>query len=223
MPNLTVRLNRALEGSRGPAKTKSALARACGVAPSSVTSWLNGETKNLKVDNLARAAKALGVDLTWLTTGAGEMYTNNNSGGARGGEPVRSLLVPIVGNTQAGPGREWLELGHPAGHGDEFFELMCPDPNAYGLIVKGDSMHPRYREGEAICVAPNLPAAPGDCVVVRLVSGETMLKELAAKNGKRYAFDSINPKYERIMLEESEIEWMHYVYAGLPMSAIRYI
>lgn len=134
-----------------------------------------------------------------------------------------NIRVPIVGHTQAGPNIEWVELGYPTGWGEEYFELLCPDPNAYGLIVKGNSMHPKYSEGEAVCVAPNKDAVPGDCVVLKQTDGSVMLKVFASCNNKRYVFESINNGHGPLVVHEDEIEFMHYVYAGLPRSAIRHV
>ena len=134
-----------------------------------------------------------------------------------------SLRVPIVGHTQGGPDVEWVELGYPTGWGDEFFELLCPDPNAYGLIVRGESMHPKFSEGEAVCVAPNMDPAPGDFVILKRTDGTVMLKQFTSHANRRYVFESINNGHGRLVVNEDEIEFMHYVYAGLPMSAIRHV
>lgn len=60
--------------------TAADLARVCGVKPPSVHEWLNGPTKTLKGPNAIKAARELGVNADWLSTGKGTMRTH---GGAR--------------------------------------------------------------------------------------------------------------------------------------------
>jgi transcriptional regulator with XRE-family HTH domain len=45
------------------------LAKLCGVERATVSFWMRGETKNMKGDNLTRAARALRIDPHWLATG----------------------------------------------------------------------------------------------------------------------------------------------------------
>jgi len=40
--------------------------------------------------------------------------------------------------------------------------------NAFALTVKGESMHPKYKEGDVIFVDPDVPLKPGDLVVAKL-------------------------------------------------------
>ena len=55
-------------------------------------------------DYAARIAEKLDVSLEWLYYG-GEIV----------GEAPTSNRIPIVGNTQAGPNKEWFDLGFPVG------------------------------------------------------------------------------------------------------------
>ena len=64
--------DRIAEALSDSGKTKSELARFCGVAPASVTAWFNGKTKSLDAVSAVKAAMFLGVNALWLTTGKGE-------------------------------------------------------------------------------------------------------------------------------------------------------
>lgn len=64
--------DRIAEALRDSGKTKIELARACNVAPSSVTAWFNGKSKRLDAVSAIRASLFLGVNALWLTTGKGE-------------------------------------------------------------------------------------------------------------------------------------------------------
>lgn len=69
--NLKDRLKEAMKGP--PRVTGVALAKACKVAPPSVSDWLSGRTKTMEAGNLLAAAKLLRVDPDWLATGKGHM------------------------------------------------------------------------------------------------------------------------------------------------------
>lgn len=47
------------------------LANACEVSPGAVTQWVNGTTKNIRINHLIKAADYLDVSIRWLGTGEG--------------------------------------------------------------------------------------------------------------------------------------------------------
>jgi len=71
MNSLAERMKFALENSN--LKNQNALVRACGISAPSVCNWFNGETTELRGENLLKAAKTLGVSPEWLATGKGRM------------------------------------------------------------------------------------------------------------------------------------------------------
>lgn len=68
---LAERLKLAMAGP--PKVTNSALAKACGVKPPSVTDWCSGRTKTIEAAHLLKAAEFLGVRAKWLVEGIGPM------------------------------------------------------------------------------------------------------------------------------------------------------
>jgi SOS-response transcriptional repressor LexA len=59
--------------------------------------------------------------------------------------------------------------------------VSCPDiadENAFAARVAGDSMMPRYREGDVVIFAPSLPARNGDDCFVRFDDGQTAFKRV---------------------------------------------
>lgn len=66
------RLALAMEGL--PRGGKSALARACGISPTSVNDWATGKTKMPTADLIFPAARFLGVLPEWLATGRGPIH-----------------------------------------------------------------------------------------------------------------------------------------------------
>ena len=79
MSTLAERFAQALEHAKlaSPQKSKSGLAKAADVRPSTVTSWFNGETQVVGAESAIKAAKYLGVSTNWLVSGNGEMLSRS--------------------------------------------------------------------------------------------------------------------------------------------------
>jgi len=58
-------------------KMQIEIAKACAVAPASVSQWRSGETKGIRPENLFALASATGFDAKWLATGEGEPRVGN--------------------------------------------------------------------------------------------------------------------------------------------------
>ena len=68
---LKERLELAMKGP--PKVTQAAIAKACKIAPPSVSDWMSGKTKTIAGKNLLAAARLLNVNPEWLGTGRGPM------------------------------------------------------------------------------------------------------------------------------------------------------
>jgi len=87
------------------------------------------------------------------------------------GVPLRT--VPIINKVAAGYPREFTDLGYPAGIADEYLSVPTEmaDPNAFAVRVVGDSMEPKYRQGEVVVFSPAAPVHSGDDCFVRFAPG----------------------------------------------------
>ena len=64
-------------------------------------------------------------------------------------------LVPIINKVSAGYPTDFNDLDYPVGVADDY--VRCPDlhdPNAFAVRVIGDSMEPRFREGDIVVFSP---------------------------------------------------------------------
>lgn len=127
--------------------------------------------------------------------------------------------IPVVGTAQLGDDGHFCELQYPVGHGDGAIEWRTKDANAYALRCRGESMKPRIRHGEFVVIEPNRPVMAGDEVLVRAVDGRVMVKQLAFIRDGMVHLDSVNEKYPRISIEETEIAAIHYM-AGIAKSGL---
>lgn len=224
MKTLAERLEIAMAG---PPKVRSIdLANACKVKPPSVSDWRSGKTKNLEGMNLLLAAKFLNVSPSWLGSGKGPMRAEAPDSNvfayaalSPAPELIKSTMVPVVGTVQGGDDGYLVEMEYPVGQGDGSLSHYSKDENAYGLRVKGDSMRPRIRHGEFIVCEPNKEVNPGDDVMVALLDGRKMVKELLWRRDGEVSFGSVNEAHHPITVAESLIEKMHYVAAIMPRGA----
>lgn len=97
----------------------------------------------------------------------------------RGGnlEPVRANAVPIINKLSAGYPEDFTDLGYPPRHADSY--IGCPDledPDAFAARVHGDSMAPKYREGDVVIFSPAAEPRNGDDCFVRFEDGHTTFK-----------------------------------------------
>ena len=93
--------------------------------------------------------------------------------------------IPVIGFAQAGDNGYFDDAGYPTGSGWE--EIVFPDigdPNAYALMVSGDSMEPLYRDGDRIIISPVANIRGGDRVIVKTGKGEIMAKELVRRTAQ---------------------------------------
>lgn len=144
---------------------------------------LLGKTADIQISTLTKLASALNVQLADL---------------------LASPRVSVVGYIGAGGSIIFEDMGNE--------ETVVRPPGIDGplvaLVVRGDSMFPRYKDGDIIYIQRThdgiLPEYLGDDCAVRLVSGETYIKQIirGSEEGK---FTLIS--YNAPPMEDVEIEW----------------
>lgn len=91
--------------------------------------------------------------------------------------PIAVRRVPIISYVQAGMMTEAFD---PFTMGDGF-ETITTDldlsGSAFGLIIKGPSMEPDFREGDKVIIDPAVSPQPGDFVVAKNTQEEATFKK----------------------------------------------
>jgi phage repressor protein C with HTH and peptisase S24 domain len=128
--------------------------------------------------------------------------------------------VPVVGAAKLGENGWYEEVSSIPGAGDGHVEVFTKDPNAYALVVRGDSMHPAIRDGWLVVVEPNGAPAAGEYVLVKLRDGRSMVKELLYQRRDSIAVISVNGN-QRITLAADEVESLQAVGPIVPPSKWR--
>ena len=136
------------------------------------------------------------------------------------GRPKTSTKVPVVGTAKLGADGFYVELESPTGFGDGYVEHYSADANAYGVRVKGDSMHPAIKHGQVVVVEPNGQLVPGENVLVALRDGRKMVKELVTGRPDSITLVSVNGG-DRLTIQREEVEFIHAVAAVVSASKWR--
>lgn len=128
--------------------------------------------------------------------------------------------IPVIGRAQGGmPERIWTDGDYPVGATDKYAEVATSDPHAFITPIIGTSMAPRYNPGEYALVEPATAPELEDDVLIRLNTGETMLKRLISRRGGIQLASYNEPG--TMLFDETEITWMYYVAHPVPARKIR--
>lgn len=117
------------------------------------------------------------------------------------------------------PERIWTDGDYPVGATDECAEVATADPQAFLTRVEGSSMIPRYNPGEYALVEPGTEPELEDDVLVRLATGETMIKRLLSRRDG-YRLGSYNDPVVH-HFAASEVTWLYYIAHPVPKRKIK--
>jgi phage repressor protein C with HTH and peptisase S24 domain len=84
------------------------------------------------------------------------------------------------------------------------------DPEAYGLMVIGDSMQPMLYRGYRVIASPRTPIEDGTTVYVQLVTGERLIK-VAYREETGWRLESMNRQYEPKHVTDDAVEAIHRI------------
>jgi repressor LexA len=120
-------------------------------------------------------AEAVDLDAAYLSGVLQELVDRS----ASNVESVTGHKVPVVNRVSAGYPKDFTDLSYPPRIADDY--LSCPDVNdrdAFAARVHGDSMVPKYRQGDIVIFSPALPPRDGDDCFVRFADGQTTFKRV---------------------------------------------
>lgn len=141
------------------------------------------------------------------------------------GEPISQKSfrkIWVVGKGSGGlmPERIWSDSEFPTGATDDYAELGSSDDNAFLSEVVGQSMYPKYENKNFALIEPNTTVDIEDCVLVRLNTGETLLKRLLSRRNGSLTLGSFNDP-GLIHLEEHDVTWVYYAAHEVPRKKIK--
>ncbi len=204
-------------------ENQAALSVAIGRSASQVNQWLSGH-RSITDPSRDLIESKCGLPPGWLDAPPAPTVPARPEVVPTASQTVHSVgmprylrPIPVVGTAKLGEDGYYEELQHPAGHGDGWVDGYSADPNAYALAVKGDSMYPAIRHGSFVVVAPNARCVAGEFVVVSMLDGRKMVKELVIERATEVVIESVNGG-QRQTLDRSAIEQMHSIAAVVSAS-----
>lgn len=189
---------------------QSAVGRLLNASPQTIKNW---ETRGVSKAGAITAQEIVGCSATWVLEGTGPMAAVLLDQGPISRTPS---CIPVVGMAKLGDNGFYEEISSAPGNGDGTVEAYSTDPGAYALRVRGDSMFPAIRDGWYVVVEPHGRRTTGEYVLIKLVNGQKMVKELIMERPESITVVSVNGDKRRTIMRE-EID-THY---GIqPVSAI---
>jgi len=120
-------------------------------------------------------------------------------------------LVPIINKVVAGYPAEFNDLDYPVGVADDY--VRCPDlhdPNAFAVRVVGDSMEPKFFEGDIVVFSPAAEVHNGDDCFVRFkMPHETTFKRVFFESGKQVRLQPRNESYSPSVVDGKRIDGIY--------------
>lgn len=178
----------------------SELAERVGIDRSTLSRIESGERK-IVADLVQRLANALSVDIATL-------YDV---------EPLKIVPlrpIPLVSRIPAGDPIEYTNADYPAGWAEEF--VPCPedvsDPAAFALKVEGQSMEPRFKDGDIVIISPQAKLKDGAPVVYRLKNGDCAVKNYHGGENNEIILCPENPQKGGVQVfKPSDFVWIYPV------------
>ena len=126
-------------------------------------------------------------------------------------------LIPVINKVSAGYPVDFDDFGYPVGFADDY--VRCPDlhdGNAFAVRVVGDSMEPKFFEGDVVIFSPSSSVHNGDdCFVRFTMPHESTFKRVFFESDDKVRLQPLNQKYAPITVEGSRIN-------GIYRAVIRY-
>jgi phage repressor protein C with HTH and peptisase S24 domain len=178
--------------------TQEQLGQLVGVTDAAVSQWETGGIQPAQ-KNLAKIAQALGVTRMWLL-----------DGDTAGPSPSKHLVtfherdLPVYGAALGGDGAIMLNRGEQV---DRIHRpaALADVKDAFAVVIAGDSMEPRFMQGDVAYIHPHKPPAPRRGVLIELQEGDAHIKEFVSQDDEWIKVRQHNPpkdlKYKRAQVK----------------------
>jgi len=164
------------------------------------------------------AATALGINRSYLSQVEGgrppgralrdrfmlmqKSVSRLNETGPRYG--LRNL--PILSWAQAGQATDFEQI---PSDWDETVPSDVTDEQAFGVRLRGDSMEPKFSDGEIAILLPNTPPINGDLVVANIKDQGAVFKIMHVQLDKHLVtLSSYNPAYPPMEYHRDDFHWI---------------
>lgn len=170
-------------------KTRQDMCNALGVKYTTFTDWVKGKSYP-RIDKIELMANYFGISKSDLVE---ERLANS---------PSKGVVINVYSRVAAGIPLEMIEDIIDT---EEITEEMARTGEFFGLQIKGDSMEPKFSEGDIVIVRQQDDAESGEIVIATVNGNEATCKRLR-KYRDGIELISNNPSYEPMFFSNEEIE-----------------
>ena len=169
-------------------KDRNEVARDLNIPYSTLADWYNGN-KYPRIDKIQLLADYFNIKKS-------DLVENRNN-------ILKKSRIPVLGRIPAGIPIEMIE--DVIDYEDISEEMLKGDREYFGLKVSGDSMMPKYLDGDVLIVQKTNDCESGqDCIV--MVNGDDGTFKRVIKNKDGIILQPLNPNYEIKFYSNDEIE-----------------
>lgn len=115
---------------------------------------------------------------------------------------IKAVRIPVLGRVQAGLP---IEAHEEILDWEEIEPSMALEGDYFGLQIRGDSMMPRFVEGDNVIVRQQCDADSGDIVVALINGQDATIKKLVKYDDNSIALVALNPTYQPLRFSKEEI------------------
>ena len=122
-----------------------------------------------------------------------------------------SRPIPLINKPAAEYPADFDDLDYPIAIADDY--VRCPDlhdPNAFAVRVAGDSMEPKFHEGDIVIFAPAADVHAGDDCFIRFAKPhETTFKRVFFEPNNKVRIQPRNEKYSPEIVDGKHINGIY--------------
>ncbi len=172
------------------------LVNSTGIGKSSISTYISGEYEP-KQKNIYKIAKALDVNEAWLMGYDVPMQRDVDK------NKIKGVRIPVLGYVRAGVPINTIEevIDYEEIHPD-----LAASGDYFALQVKGDSMEPKFSEGDVVIVREQPDVESGEIAIVLINGDEGTVKKLVKYDNGSIALVASNPAYTPMMFTPQQIE-----------------
>lgn len=128
-------------------------------------------------------------------------------------ENIDLISIPVISWAKAGEATTYYEIP------SEWQKRIsippgCPDESSFGIEIKGDSMEPKFSEGDIVVVMPNIRPKNGCLVIARLKNDGVMFKRFFySEDQNKIELRSYNPAYAPMIFSGEDFSWIYPVFS----------
>lgn len=195
-----------------------------GISKAMLFAYRNGSNNvsNKALTKLEEAERQAGIKNTEKDS-VGESSANPKDGVIPKADEYSSMLredpasygsqrrIPVIGWAHAGSAESYDEI--PRSWQNQI-PTDCPDSKAFAVSLEGDSMEPKFSDGDILVVQPSYEFHSGCYVVARFADDGVIFRRLEMRGGK-IILVPLNPQYKSSEHRREEFSWIYPVWCRI--------